>query len=173
MPKTYEPISSQTIGTAVATVTFSSIPQTYTDLIIVATGTFASMDAYSPYFRFNSDSTTTYAQTVLSGNGSTVTSSRTSNQAQFYSGAVTGWDTSDAERALFIANIFNYSNSTTFKTTLIRQSLPAGSSQGTELLCGLWRSTAAITTIAITGNTSGTFSTVGTRLTLYGIKAFT
>jgi hypothetical protein len=35
MAKTYEPIATTTLGTAAATVTFSSISGTYTDLVLV------------------------------------------------------------------------------------------------------------------------------------------
>lgn len=169
MAATYSPIASITVGASTATVTFSSIPSTYTDLVIVGTGTFSAYDGYSPWVRFNGDSGNNYSQTVLSGNGTSATSSRTSSQAQFYTGSVTGWDTSDADRAMFILHIFNYANTTTNKTSLSRQSVASGTYPGTELLCGLWRSTAAINKIDLTANTSGTFSNVGTTFSLYGI----
>ena len=40
MPATYEPIASTTLGSAAATISFSSIPGTFTDLVVVLfTGT--------------------------------------------------------------------------------------------------------------------------------------
>jgi hypothetical protein len=61
-------------------------------------------------------------------------------------------------------NFFNYSNTTTYKTVLTR----AGrNNQATEAFVGLWRNTAAITSISLTSQTYTTDST----FTLYGIKA--
>jgi len=60
----------------------------------------------------------------------------------------------------------NYSNMTTYKTSLIRYS-QIGSWFGE--LATLWRSTAAINTITLTTGTS-TFN-IGSTFTLYGIKA--
>ena len=64
-------------------------------------------------------------------------------------------------------HILNYSNSTTFKTMLSRQ---FGSTHIGWLSCGLWRSTAGITSIVFTDESGGNFTT-GFTLTLYGIKA--
>jgi hypothetical protein len=169
MPRTYEPIQTQTIGTAVATITLSSIPQTYTDLVVVAsvgnTLTSANMQ-----IRFNSDTASNYSQTTLAGDGSGAVASNR------YSGAT---NISPIEReemsdiantySLSIINIGNYSNTTTYKSTLSRSSTPNSSSPGTDVQAGLWRSTAAITSITLLVNT-GSF-TVGSTFTLYGIKA--
>ncbi len=60
----------------------------------------------------------------------------------------------------------NYSNTTTYKTVLSRCSNPTG---GTLAVAGLWRSTAAITSITLTPTAGNWLS--GSTFTLYGIKA--
>ena len=77
MPTTYEPIATQTLGSAAATITFSSIPATYTDLRLVLVGT--STISANPKINFNSDTATNYSQTILSGNGSVANSARQTN----------------------------------------------------------------------------------------------
>jgi len=62
MPATYEPIATTTLGSAAATITFSSIPATYTDLVIVFAGTATAN--LNPLMSFNSDSGTNYSTTV-------------------------------------------------------------------------------------------------------------
>jgi hypothetical protein len=61
----------------------------------------------------------------------------------------------------------NYSNTTTYKTWLSRS---GASDRATEALVGLWRSTSAITTIALSIDAGATYST-GSTFTLYGIAA--
>jgi len=78
---TYIKIASNTVGAGgAATVTFSSIPSTYTDLVLLAStrGTVAE-DGFS--VRINNDSATNYSFLQMNGNGSTVasTSGTTSN----------------------------------------------------------------------------------------------
>ena len=48
---TYSPIASQTLGSAAASVTFSSIPQGYTDLIIISGGISSSDISYNIQFK--------------------------------------------------------------------------------------------------------------------------
>jgi hypothetical protein len=66
-----------------------------------------------------------------------------------------------------IHNIQNYSNTTTFKTTVRRGGSTGSGMPQAEV--GLWRNTSAISTILLTAG-SGNFG-VGTTFTLYGIKA--
>jgi hypothetical protein len=61
-------------------------------------------------------------------------------------------------------NFLNYSNTTTYKTILSRSNR---AEQATEAFVGLWRNSAAITSISIA---SATFTT-NSIFTLYGIKA--
>ena len=56
---TYEPITNTTIASATQSVTFSSIPQTYTGLIVVINGVQSGGNT-SMYFRYNGDAGTNY-----------------------------------------------------------------------------------------------------------------
>ena len=171
MAKTYEPISTQTLGTATATVTFSSIPQTYTDLICVMEGRGSRADFDDEVkIQLNSDTASNYSTTILSGSGSVAGSSRASNSA-FVIGRITSASATASNRSNIIININNYSNATTYKTVLLRLNEPpsGGADDGVTLNAGLWRNTAAITTLTLT-TTSGNFNS-GCTFTLYGIKA--
>jgi hypothetical protein len=162
MPKTYEPISTQTLGTAVASVTFSSIPQTYTDLVMTV-ATISSTTNY-PYVVLNGDTGTNYSKTWLTGTGSVVSSGRDGATAISYITANAASTTSSG--FISIVQFMNYANTTTNKTFLSRSN-NAGS--GVDLQVNLWRDTSAITSVQILANT-GTFS-AGSTFTLYGIKA--
>lgn len=84
MTATYESIETTTLGSAAANITFSSIPSTYTDLVVVYTlkAETASADIY---MRFNSDSGSNYSNTILWGNGTSAGSNRFSGAAQILS----------------------------------------------------------------------------------------
>lgn len=162
MPSTYEPIATQTLGSAAASVTFSSIPATYTDLVLILNAGVSVATANS-FMRFNSDSGSNYSFTQLRGNGSSATSHRLSNQT----GMNIDYDgfTTDIANNVII-HIQNYANSTTNKTALMRTNSPAYSTLATV---GLWRSTAAITSIYL--QVVGHNFITGSTFTLYGIKA--
>jgi hypothetical protein len=164
MPATYEPIATTTLGTAAANITFSTIPGTYTDLrvILVATGD-ASAAGQAVLTRFNSDTGSNYSVTRLSGNGTSATSGRFSNIASIY----TSFDGLSTTVPTFQQiDIFSYAGST-YKTCLISNNEDKNGSGYVEARVGLWRSTSAITTVAVIAN-SGNFAT-GTVATLYGI----
>ena len=161
---TYEPIATFTLTIAVNQYTLSSIPATYTDLILVNNIKGSSASGY-PALRFNSDSGTNYSTTFIYGNGTTATSGRSSNANYAY----TQWNATFSTTEFNFNNIIqiqNYSNTTTYKTYLARANNAAVS---TDTNVGLWRSTAAISTIDIY-SLVGNFA-VGTTFTLYGIKA--
>jgi len=156
---TYESIATQTLGSATASVTFSSIPGTYTDLRIIYATT-ASADAGN-YIRYNSDSGSNYSRTNLYGNGSSAGSDRQTSQTGIY-----GPFTMSSAITSNTIDIMNYSNATTFKTCLVR----AGAANNSTLATvGLWRSTAAITSVVITCDGANFAS--GSTFSLYGIKA--
>lgn len=163
MPKTYEPIQTQTLSSASADVTFGSIPQTYTDLVLVIAASPTS-NGVTGYMQVNSDTGTNYSMTGVRGNGTDVASYRASNNGNFwfdYAG-----NTNTGTISVSTIHFLNYSNTTTFKSNIVRQG-----NQGdvVELLAQLWRSTSAITSIRLYWS-SGNFAS-GSTFSLYGIKA--
>ena len=161
---TYEPIASQTLGSAAATVTFSSIPQGYTDLVLVC-NIAQSSGNNSLRYRFNGDTGSNYSDTYVSGNGTSAGSGRDTSQT---SGTiyVTGSTTIETN---YIVQFMNYSNATTYKTVLSRSNR-ASSEVAADV--GLWRNTSAINSISLA--MGGSFPTnnfaSGSTFSIYGIQ---
>ena len=170
MPKTYEPIATNTLGSAATDITFSSIPSTYTDLVLV-TATFGSRaaNADSLAIRFNSDTGSNYSYTYIIGDANGAASGRASSQTNIWCGNFSSNNV--ANPSPIIIQIQNYANTTTFKTVLARQNAIAGGGYtSTGINVGLWRSTTAINSITVRSETGSNFS-AGSTFTLYGIKA--
>jgi hypothetical protein len=155
---TYTPIATQTLGSSASTVTFNSIPSIYTDLVLVANSITAANASFK--IQFNGDTGSNYSSTLVYGNGTSATSLRTSNQT-----SINIIGRSGSNGSSNIINIQNYSNATTYKTTLGR-----GGADITIATVGLWRSTSAITSINVANDSGGNFLT-GSTFTLYGIAA--
>lgn len=157
---TYTPIATQTLSSSNASVTFSSISGSYTDLILIMSGTMSG--ATDVTLQFNSDTNTNYSRTYIIGSGSTVGTGRNANTTSllaFYIGATSTYSA--------IANIMNYSNTSVNKTVLCRS---GDTGSYVEYNVGLWRSGSAITSIVVAATGGPTFSS-GSIFTLYGILA--
>ena len=77
MTATYEKIATNTLSSAAISLTFSSIPATYTDLVLITSSQHAASDASSRlYLNFNSDTATNYSYTQIRGSGTAAFSSR-------------------------------------------------------------------------------------------------
>ena len=162
MPATYEPIATTTLGSAAASYTFSSIPSTYTDLVLILSGNYTAASDSSPSFRLNGDSASNYSVTVLNGDGTSASSFRETSQTQMILGSMQ----STISNSIF--NLMNYANTTTFKTVISRGN---NSTNRARAYVGLWRNTAAITSIEVLANAGGPNFATGTTFTLYGIKS--
>ena len=111
--------------------------------------------------QLNSDTGTNYSVTRLYGDGTTATSDRFSNENYLDLGFFQGNLNNTS-----IIQFMNYSNTTTYKTMLNRWNSPAY----VTAVVGLWRSTAAITSIKLYNATTINLKS-GTTFTLYGIAA--
>jgi hypothetical protein len=158
MAKTYESIATTTLGSAAASVTFSSISGAYTDLILVINGTATSVNNH--FVRFNNDATTNYSYTDLYGDGSSAGSGRGSGTTGIFIG------NGSSTQYTKIVQIMNYTNTTTYKT-LLNRSNSSAEAVATEV--GTWRSTVAINRVDVVA-LAGSMNT-GSTFTLYGIKA--
>ena len=168
MAQTYEAITTQTLVSAQSSITLSSIPQTYTDLIIVANTGYSAANYYTEMY-FNGSTATDYSATFMAGTGSSAVSSRRTSYVLIpFDDTVVGTTTITSSS---ICHIFNYANTSIYKTALVRSNqVPGSAYPGVEAGVGLWRSTAAITSITLRSSNSGNFI-IGSTFTLYGIKA--
>jgi len=164
---TYEKIQTYTLPSNTNSHTFTSIPSTYTDLVII-TSNLTCTGAYTLTAQLNSDTGSNYSWTVLSGNGSAASSLRAANDARglCFGAYVNGMSTTVPSVA--VSTILNYSNTTTYKTSLSRLST---ASVEVDANVSLWRSTAAVNSVTLrSSNPVGSLKT-GTIFTIYGIKA--
>ncbi len=170
MVNTYELIQAVTLSSDTATVTFSSIPSTYTDLELLVsarvdrTGTSVNMG-----LRFNGSSSN-YTQRALVSYGSTVDSLFSTALDQFgywYSPGNGATASTFSNQSVYISN---YASSSYHKSISIDStSEHNGTDTNLLLFAGLWENTAAITSIALS-NYQGSNLKSGSTFYLYGIK---
>jgi hypothetical protein len=161
---TYEPIATTTLGSTAASVIFSSISGSYTDLVVITnTGNGSAFSTlYLQVGNGSADTGSNYSTTFMYGTGSSTISSRTSGTTQILASATN--NALDGNGSIFLQN---YSNTTTYKTVLSR----GNTSDGIAVAyVGLWRSTSAINYIKLTDQNGHNFS-IGSTFTLYGIAA--
>jgi hypothetical protein len=170
MANTFEIIASSTVGAGgTSNITFSSIPQTYTDLVIKYSlrNTLASIND-NINMTFNS-STAGYSDVVLIGGGSSASSFSRSSRSEisyFYQNSANSTSNAFSNGEIYIPN---YSNSSVNKSVSI-DSVIENNATGCVLAidAALLQNTAAITSITFNSN-NGTFVQYGT-IYLYGIK---
>jgi len=163
MPLTYDNIATTTLSSAAQSITFSSIPGTYTDLKVILVGTFSAVN----YFEITFNGTTSgYSWTYLNGDGSSAISGRISSNTKWVPNFPTGAGSTTIPM-LSITDIFSYTGST-FKTGLMETSADLNGSGQVIRSVGLWQDTAAITSVKLEVQTANW--NAGTIATLYGIK---
>jgi hypothetical protein len=159
MPATYEPIATTTLGTAAATISFTSISSAYTDIRYVAS--IKATASSSIRVQLNGDTGTNYSSTFLWGDGASASSFRNTN-----SNYLTGSYSVSTTPLLWTFDFFNYAGSTN-KTALQTHSNDNNGSGEVARVVGLWRNTAAINRIDLL--CAGSTFAAGTTVTLYGI----
>ena len=163
----YESIASATGTGSSGTITFSSIPATYKHLeirVIAFNTTGGALTA-----QINSDTGANYARHRLVGDGSTVAAAGTASTTNIYLAPQTA-NMDGTNPLVSILTITDYASTTKNKTFRSFGGSDKNNTTGKiELTSGLWMNTAAITSISISGDSGGNFTTNST-FALYGIK---
>jgi hypothetical protein len=176
MANTMTKIASITVTSGVNPVTFTSIPQTYTDLIVkISARAGGATDAGQGFYvQINGSATAVYSATKVQYYDTVVRSYRNS--------ANNAWLEIPLDNAANTANVFssaeiyipNYSNTSNYKSGIIdsvkEQNGTGGAFTYSSLEAVLWRSTAAITQLEIGTNITSPLYYGGSTFTLYGIK---
>jgi hypothetical protein len=157
----YIPLATVTLGSAASSVTFSSIPATYRDLILVY-NFLGSTNAFTA-FTVNSDTAANKGRVRMIGDAATFTDS-SSTEANFYTGVL---NTTNATTG--IAQLMDYSTTDKHKTFLLRWQGTESTTQVVNAFAYRWPSTSAITSINFF-TTSGNFA-IGATFNLYGIAS--
>lgn len=163
MSATYDVIQTYTANGSQNTINFSSIPSTYTDLILISSGSSAG---YIEIRVGNGtvDTGNNYSRTYMYGDTTNVPTFRNVSTDRLYNTFGT-----TGVVGVSILNFMNYSNTNIQKSGVFR-----GDAAGTYLFSTatgvLWQSTSSINIIQIVGGGGANFSN-GTTHTLYGIKA--
>ena len=153
MTPTYDLMASNVLTSSASSITFSSIPATYRDLVLVmATDTIVGSQ-----MRINNDSSSIYNRVLMFARTTGASSLAASDRAQI------DFDLTDtATRSLVIFNFLDYAQTNKQKSILIRTNADLISA-----MAGRVATTAAITSIEIFGTTYA----AGSSFYLYGISA--
>jgi hypothetical protein len=165
--QTYEPIANATLGSATNSVTFSSISQAYTDLILVCTGTNSTgFDGIDIRVGNGSsvDTGSNYGMVAVNGNGTNAQSFKDINNTSMTNMGITG----SSRRQVSIWHFMDYSNTSTFKAVVGRSNVTDFRVAG---IGAIWRSTSAINRIQLRSDNASYNFTTGSTFTLWGIKA--
>lgn len=174
MANTYTLIASNTLTSSAASVTFSAIPNTYTDLVLRCSirdgwSSGSNPNAFQTTFlTFNGSSSAQYSRRVLYGDGSTAYSDNGSGNTSLY----LQYSDSDGATANTFSNgelyIPNYTSSTNKPTSWFNAHENNATAAYINAHANLWSNTSAITSLTITNGAGQLVS--GSSFFLYGIK---
>jgi len=168
MALTYVAIATTTVGSGgAANITFSSIPQTYTDLLVLLSARSEGTDGDS-FFTINANSGANYSYRRLSLSDNTVTTNSSSGATGGYWAFIppsTYTSNTFGNVSLYIPN-YTSSNNKSFSVDGVSET--NSTNTVSRLVAGLWAQTSAITSLEFT--TYGADLEQYSTATLYGIK---
>ena len=168
MPNTYTLISSNVLLSSAASVTFSAIPSTYTDLVIRASARNTSSTGFSALqVRLSGDTAGNYSNTSIVNTNGTPSSTVNSAQTAFFPGFVNNSGTTANTFNSSEVYIPNYAGSTVKPISGFTVAEDNSTSTNQRAVASLWNNTSAVTSITIL--TALSFE-VGSSFYLYGIK---
>lgn len=160
MAQSLTPLANITLGSAQATVTFSSISQAYRDLIIVMSP-IATTTANAGRMRFNSDTGSNYAWVQMYGDGTSAGTNTNASATEFIG------IQSETTATSSVLHIMDYSATDKHKTVLARTNNTGGLASA---VAQRWANTSAVTSISLFMTASTTYA-AGSTFALYGVSA--
>ena len=160
---TYDLIASNVLGSAASSVTFSSIPATYRDLVLVVRATPVNNDV-GLRMRLNSDTGSNYPYVSMWGDGSAASSTSGTPTSITFGVGLASPNTS---ATMAIAQIMDYSATDKHKTILGRTNIPTGTFPGVTADAYRWASASAANAIEVYFGSGNIAS--GSSFYLYGI----
>ena len=157
---TYDLIATYSIPSATTSYTFTSIPSTYVDLVLI--GNVTSASEYG--LQFNSDTGSSYSSAEFWGPNGSATYSEPNSGTKLNLRSADALITSPNP---FVANILSYKNTNVYKRVLAETN--DGRYGRAYRITGQWRNTSAINSITIVSSTNGLVA--GCWFSLYGIAA--
>jgi hypothetical protein len=170
LPTSFDSIATTTVGAGgTSTITFTSIPQTYTHLqvrLIGRTGRASTEDVLK--VTFNSDTANNYSWHNVAGYGTGVEANGFASQNNMTLGWITAANDAAGIFGTAIFDILDYANTSKYKTSRSLTGYDWNGGGQLLLASGSWRNTSAITSITITPS----FSALNqySSFALYGIK---
>ena len=169
----YTSISTATVTSGgTASITFSSIPSTYTHLQVraFAKGDYASVSPIALAFRLNGDSGSNYAIHYLYGAGTGGgTAGAFTSVTVGYQGVISSAVDNANVFGVSVMDVLDYTNTNKYKTIRCFSGYDANGSGQAYLNSSLWQNTSAITSITLTPGAGTNFNQYSS-FALYGVK---
>jgi hypothetical protein len=172
MPTTHKLIQTITVSTSTqAAIEFTSIPQTYTDLVLmISCRTDQAATISNLLFQFNGDTASNYYSRVLWGNGASVTADYADPAGYVYAGpAFSGSVSSSNLFGSATVYIPNYTGSASKTSNIEGVTEDNATTRYVTFSTGRWSGTSAITSIKIYSGGSANLVQYSSA-SLYGIK---
>jgi hypothetical protein len=167
MANTFELIEAKTLTTATASITFSSIPATFTDLkLVMSTRLDSASGATFNYITFNGTTTGYYIRTA-EGSGSSTASTNASIRDAGLDQGTSYTSNTFSNTEIYIPN-YTSSNYKSYSVDTVTEN--NATTAYMELVAGSWSNTAAISSIQISPDTGGRNYVQYSTFYLYGIK---
>jgi hypothetical protein len=165
MATTYTLIEGKTLTSTTANVLFSSIPQTYTDLVLRTSTRISSADNYIQMQVQLNSTTANYSARQISNFGTTISTTSTTSATGAYSVGNNAVANTFGNNEIYISN---YTGSN-FKSYSSDSNASTTTNNRLDLRSGLWSNSTAVTSLNITPFDGSSFLENST-FYLYGIN---
>lgn len=163
----YDSLATINGNGSTATITFSSIPSTYSHLQVRVMARVAA-GGEDLSVRFNGDTGANYSRHRLTGSGTAAAAAGNASVNQITTLGSAGMPTTADIYAVTIIDVLDYANTNKYKTARMLSGQDSNGSGGIDFTSGAWFNTAAVNSLTIYALSSN-FPTAAS-FALYGVK---